>query len=424
MSQGPDSSKPSEEEITPEEAGSTPEETVEDAVILDEPDDAPAGDEAVAEEPDAELEGDADDAVEQVEEDEPEEVSEDTTTEELEPAGTQSTPPAPATQSRGTALFIGFLLGGVAAAAIGFGAARYVVPDGWPFPGTTPEEDPLPGLVATQGDEISGLTTEIARLDAALTALKADSSAADRADGIAASVEAVNTRLDEIDARLAAVEKLAPEGSAAADAAAEAYDRELTALREMFAGELEKVQSAQADAATLQADAAEAAQAATGRAALSRVLAALDSGQPYAEALDEFATTSGVDIPDALAAPAANGVPTLADLQAGFPEAARDALDAAIRAGVEDGSIGRFEAFLRIQLGTRSLEAKAGADPDAVLSRAEAALRQGDLSAVLTELDALPETAKPALAAWRDLVEMRKAALDAGAALTQDMNAK
>ncbi|MEJ2001191.1 MAG: hypothetical protein P8X77_07310, partial [Maritimibacter sp.] len=376
------------------------------------------------EEPDAELESDADDAVEQVEEDEPEEVSEDTTTEEPEPAGTQSTPPAPATQSRGTAPFIGFLLGGVAAAAIGFGAARYVVPDGWPFPGTTPVEDPLPGLVATQGDEISGLTTEIARLDAALTALKADSSAADRADEIAASVKAVNTRLDEIDARLAAVEKLAPEGSAAADAAAEAYDRELTALREMFAGELEKVQSAQADAATLQADAAEAAQAATGRAALSRVLAALDSGQPYAEALDEFATTSGVDIPDALAAPAANGVPTLADLQAGFPEAARDALDAAIRAGVEDGSIGRFEGFLRIQLGTRSLEAKAGDDPDAVLSRAEAALRQGDLSAVLTELDALPETAKPALAAWRDLVEMRKAALDAGAALTQDMNAK
>ncbi len=84
----------------------------------------------------------------------------------------------------------------------------------------------------------------------------------------------------------------------------------------------------------------------------------------------------------------------------------------------------RFSAFLRTQLGTRSLEPKAGDDADSVLSRAEAALRQGDIATALTELDALPEAGQPALAEWRAQAETRKAALDAGAVLTQDLNAK
>ena len=50
-----------------------------------------------------------------------------------------------------------------------------------------------------------------------------------------------------------------------------------------------------------------------------------------------------------------------------------------------------------------------------VASRAEAALKGGDLAAVLVELDGLPEASVPSLAAWRAEVETRANALAAGA---------
>ncbi len=414
MSNAPESSKPAEENQAPEETSGP----VEDAVVLEEPelhDLKPAEDEAPADE----SEASSDDVAE---------ASEEAPTEEPAP---DNPAPVPARKSGGVAPFAGFVIGGIAAAAIGFGAARYVVPEGWPFPGTAPVEDPLPGLVAAQSDEIAALKAETAQLGATLAALQNDSSAADarqslseRSDQLATALAAATARLDALDARLAAVEKLAPEGSAAADAAAKAYDRELAALREMFQGELAKIEAAQVDASTLEANATQAAQAATGQAALSRVMAALDTGQPYTDALSDLTTATGLTAPAALADHASEGVPTLANLQASFPEAARAALDAAIRAGVKDGSIGKVEAFLRIQLGTRTLEPKAGDDPDAVLSRAEDALRRGDLSGALSEIDALPEAAQPALATWKAQAESRKSAIEAGAALAQQLNSK
>jgi hypothetical protein len=167
----------------------------------------------------------------------------------------------------------------------------------------------------------------------------------------------------------------------------------------------------------LEQDAAETAQAAAGRAALSQVMAALDTGQPFAAALDELAAINGVAAPEALAELASEGAPTLAMLQREFPAAARAALDASLRAAVEDGSMNRFAAFLRTQLGTRSLEPKAGDDPDAILSRAEDALRKGQIATALAELDAMPDAAQPALAQWRAMAQTRLAALEAAADL-------
>lgn len=337
--------------------------------------------------------------------------------------------PAPRRQS-GTTVFAGLLLGGAAAAVIGFVAARYVVPQGWPFPGVAPEEDPVALAVEAQGTQIAdlgaridGLAGSVATLegDTGLETLRTDLTA--RLDRIDESLAASTTRLDDLETRLAAVEKLAPEGSAAAQMAAEAYDRELNALREMFQGELAKIEAAQADAATLQAQAAESAQAAAGRAALAKVTAALDSGQPFDAALTELTDATGVAIPAPLSAAAAEGVPTLAALQEAFPPAARAALDASVRAAVESGEVSRFSAFLQTQLGTRSLAPKEGDDADAVLSRAEAALHQGDLGTALTELDALPEAGQPAMADWRAMAAERKAALDAGTALADELNA-
>lgn len=339
---------------------------------------------------------------------------------------------SPEPKRGGTRSFVGLLLGGVAAAVIGFVAARTVVPEGWPFPGVPPEEDPLVGTVEAQGAALTAIGDRLNALDATLAEVKSDTSAIDslrdsvaaRLDGLETGAIAIADRLDTMDTRLTSVEKLAPEGTEAAKVAAEAYAKELAALREMFQGELDEINAAQAEASVLEAQLAESAKAASGRAALARVEAALDTGEPFETALADLTGATGVDAPQALSTVAADGVPTLAELQSAFPEAARAAIEADIRTSVEEGSMNRMQAFLQTQLGTRSLEPKEGDSADAVLSRAEAALKTGDLATVLAEIDTLPEAAKPAFADWRAQTETRAAALTAGAALADELNAK
>ena len=56
-----------------------------------------------------------------------------------EPAAEPAPQPEPRKRSVGG--FLATVTGGILAAVIGFGAARYVVPEGWPFPGTGGGED-------------------------------------------------------------------------------------------------------------------------------------------------------------------------------------------------------------------------------------------------------------------------------------------
>ena len=76
------------------------------------------------------------------------------------------------------------------------------------------------------------------------------------------------------------------------------------------------------------------------------------------------------------------------------------------------------------QLGARSVEPRAGDDPDAILSRAEAAVSTGQLQQALDELAALPDAAKPALADWIDSAQRRIAAKQAATALMQSQSSK
>ena len=120
-------------------------------------------------------------------------------------------------------------------------------------------------------------------------------------------------------------------------------------------------------------------------------------------------------LPVAELRPYQGGIPSLPALQASFPDAARAALAAETAAGTGDG--GGLTGFLRAQLGVRSLSPQDGDGTDAILSRAEAALHRGDLSAALTEVQALGGPAADALASWRTDAETRQAALAAYAAL-------
>ena len=81
-----------------------------------------------------------------------------------------------------------------------------------------------------------------------------------------------------------------------------------------------------------------------------------------------------------------------------FPTAARAGLEAALRADMGSSWTERATNFLRAQTGARSLDPREGDDPDAILSRAEAAVSAGDLATALTEIAALPEPAQTAMA--------------------------
>ncbi len=68
------------------------------------------------------------------------------------------------------------------------------------------------------------------------------------------------------------------------------------------------------------------------------------------------------------------------------------------------------------------MEPRAGDDPDAVLSRAEAALTAGQLAQALEEIAALPEPALAAMADWTARARQRVSALEAVETLAQSLN--
>lgn len=330
-----------------------------------------------------------------------------------------SVQPAP---SRGGSVFAGMVLGGVIAAGAGFGLAR-LMPDLLPMGDATL----LSETVAEQGAEIAALKAELAarpdleNVVVRLAALEAAPTPASAAE-IEEKVSALEAAVAELMAR--------PVVDAASDPA---LATEVAALREQVsalgaggsvpADVLAAVDAAEARlkqteerAAELAREAEAAAAAARRAAALDRLAAALDSGAPFAAALPEL----GADLPPVLAQNAATGLPTIADLADAFPDVARQSLEAALRANMGESWTDRVSNFLRSQTGLRSLGPREGNDPDAVLSRAEAALRSGDVRTAITELAAMPEAGKPALEGWLAMAQTRSDAEAAIAALAQN----
>jgi hypothetical protein len=97
----------------------------------------------------------------------------------------------------------------------------------------------------------------------------------------------------------------------------------------------------------------------------------------------------------------------MAQLQESFPASARLALESALRADMGESWTERLGSFLRSQTGARSLAPREGNDPDAVLSRAEAALVSGDLTQALLELSNLPQVGQAAMAEWQATAQIR-----------------
>ena len=297
-----------------------------------------------------------------------------------------------------------FVIAGTLVAGAAFGVAKYMFPE----TGTS-------AAIAALQTQLDAKQVGDAKLQSDLASLTArplpDTTLTGRVADVEAALSAMpdttafETRLTALENRLMAIEAASAGGEGAPAAALAAMDGQIKDLRAALDAQTGVVPAltadikAASDAAQARLDVAElAAETAAKQAALSHVRAAFESGAPLGPALEGL-RSMGADIPAALAN-AADTVPTLLSLQEAFADPARAALDASIRADMGDGWASRLTSFLRTQSGARSLTPQEGTDPDAVLSRAEAALRSGQIKVALTELAGLPPAGADAMAPW------------------------
>lgn len=305
------------------------------------------------------------------------------------------------------------VFGGVLAALAGYGVAQ-LVPNGWPIGGTSA----LQSQLTAELGQVDALKAQVLELSQTLKS----SRLADRIAALeTAPAEAVPSPPDTaaLEARIAALEAR-PAGTSADPGAMAQLRADIEAIKANGAATVSpavqasldaKVKQTEARLATIEETAKASAAAAISRAAVRQIAAALDSGTPYGAALADL---TGANLPAVLTDHAGSGLPTLQSLQADFPEAARTALDAALRANMGATWTERVSNFLRTQTGARTLTPHDGADPDAVLSRAEAAAAKGDLPTALKEIAALPPEGLAALSSWQARAQLR---LDAEAAV-------
>lgn len=363
---------------------------VEDAVVVE--------DDVVEDAPD--LTDDKSDAAEIVA-DEPE-VVEAPVVEDPAPVAVVPTP-----DHASNSVFLPAILGGLIAAGIGFAVAYYILPRA---------DTALPGEIAQNAAAVSALEAQIAALpapvdigplNAEIGALEAQ--ATEAFGDFSSRIAALEGRIDTVERQPSA------DGTLTATALA-AYQADLDALKSQLSEQADATMSQLAqtreEALAIEKAAADAARNAKVRTALAQVQTALETGAPMGSALTDLGSAYGSDLPEDLIA-VTDGTPTLASLQASFPDAARQALGDARSQGASGETAGGFGSFLREQLNVRSVAPRDGTDADAVLSRAEAALKEGRLNDTLAEVATLPEVARPAVSEWAAAAELRANAIAA-----------
>jgi len=335
------------------------------------------------------------------------------------PKNTPPQQPKAQAKTRPVLMFSGLVLGGLIAGAIGYGSAiitakspKIIRSD--PAPVSTEIQSRLDQIesriLALETPETSG---DLDKLRASLEALQST---------LQSDNNALSKRLLETEAKLNDV-VLAPEnptktsGDATANLTAN-YRSEIDQIKAQIADQSRKsaVLSTRLDAVSKQAG-AELSAAKTKIETLSkttekavqsldlgvtteRLRAAIETGRPFGNLLATLATETKITIPAALQINGQNGVATLSQLQKDFPEAARQALKSSVRANAENGLGSRIAAYVKSQVGVRSLEEKAGDGPDAVLSQAEASLGRGQLAQAIELVRSLPPEGVAKMNGW------------------------
>lgn len=315
-----------------------------------------------------------------------------------ETAAAEPQPLPASTQSRRSSM-LASLLGGAIAAIGGFALSHFnllglVAEDNSAAFAASLAQSEQAQSVALAGvqDEIAVLATRLAALEVAPRPVSPDL-----------------TRLDDLERRLGLIEAMPSDGTASATAIAAKLaqlEQQVAALPDVgtdpgLKGALDtalaRLDQAETEALAQSAEAEATVAKAARDAALRALDAAVASGQPFGELLTAVGDPA---LNKALGSLAETGVPTLADLQADFPDAARSALQTAREISTEDGWGDRLVDFLAAQTGARSLTPQTGMAPDAILSRAEFALSEGGVEKALAEIHTLEAAVQVPFEDW------------------------
>ncbi len=364
--------------------------------------------------------------------------------EEARPAdGATAAAPTPQPQiaeKRGPG-FLPLVLGGLVAGAIGYAVPTFLLQDEPPSEVVPPvvddsriaaveaeiaelsarpastaviDESDLEAIRSAQND----LTDRLGAFDARIEDLEAQPLTAEAMEALRAQVETLGSDVESFRADLAdRIDTLSGDVDTLSgnfeslSGEFESLSGEFETLRGDLGPRLDSVESRLSEVSARADDVEADAEAQAREAARNQIAIALESGAAYAEPLAVLGPA-----PWALFDAADNGVATLDELRSDFPALAREALRVARAAETEPGVASLF----RNAFNARSLEPREGDDPDAVLSRAEAAVRAGDLEAALDEIAALPEDARAVLSEWTRRARTRAEAVAAADEFLKD----
>lgn len=314
----------------------------------------------------------------------------------------------------------GAILGGIVAAVIGFAFAWFVAPDGWPIDtqkqAIAALEDRLASGEAEQEKLLQSqvsLTMRLSRAEGGLARVQdALAPVEEGVKSLSAGLSDLHARLGQLEAR--PVVETTPDVGAEIAQALTGYEEEVAGLKAEVVAQAQRAAdlSARFDtlsaeladrvsgAETLATEAKQVERAVLAQGALAALGRAILSGGPFDDALSDLTNAAGVPAPPVLRSAASDGIPTLSALQDAFPAAARAALAASVQLDPSANVLDRLGTFLKVQTGARSLTPKEGQDPDAVLSRAEAALKEGRVRDALDLIATLPKEGQEAMADW------------------------
>jgi len=255
-------------------------------------------------------------------------------------------------------------------------------------------------IAGLSGDEVD---QRLARLESTLEGQVAELSSLQRQIAGSISSEATEQAAEQINVYEAQIEGLRAELGSVSDAVASLRNR----IDEVAATADRSIETAQEQVEQIQTETRTALSNAAIESDVALIRAALAAGQPFSEPATRLAEDPGVSLPEGLRAAADTGAPTLLTLQDRFPDAAHTAIRASIAAGSGEGLLARSRAFIEAQVASRSLTPQEGDHTDAILSRMEEDLRNGDLPAALSEAEALPSEARAAMRSWLDDAQLR-----------------
>ena len=329
----------------------------------------------------------------------------------------------PDNDQRKTSGIVPLIAAGVVCALLGFGAAILSQPS-----------NPIWAMHPDVAQFRDDATDQIMGIDSRLDALEEFASdVGERAIGdvfqsdikklIEAYVERfskIALKLENFDKRLSALEKSTIESAIPNDLVTQ-YQDEVKRLKDTLEVQREILQQFMSETAATANEVTQRAKDTVARGILAQIRAAIDAGGPFDNAIKEFDEQVGGSVPNQLRSLAEEGVQTYQELRDGFADVARSALNAARDELNESEGFSGIGNYLRKQFQARSVTPKMGDDADSVLSRAEQALRENDLTGALTELETLPEAARDQMQPWIDQARERQGALEQLNILSQEI---